>query len=222
MRALTLMLLTCAAVACAPGDGAVPLIDVGGVVHLRSGPAGWGRLGGTGFLTEEGVLTAGHAIKRRGGLEVETWEGRRGRAHVVWSLTGASSPCVPSAHWGAPTGCRLRDRHDWHRDLGLVRVDTPMSLAPMSLARRVPRLGELVWSVGWPAGRRSVRCGAVADDSAAPGLLALDLSVGDGASGSPVIDRHGRVIAMVLKVRRDGLALAISSPTILRLLDARR
>lgn len=67
-------------------------------------------------------------------------------------------------------------------------------------------LGQPILTVGFPGARPTLHEGRV--DRVEPGRLLLALEVGAGASGSPVLDEEGRVVAQVFARTRDGRGVA--------------
>jgi hypothetical protein len=86
-------------------------LAVRATVALRDGIARWPQVpAGCGVLiSRHEILTAGHAVKNGGSLEVELADGSRRRADVVRSLGG---PAVARGPLDAPIG----------RDLALLRL----------------------------------------------------------------------------------------------------
>lgn len=213
MRSVTLLVAACM-VACHAGEPpAIP--PIGSVVHLLQGGARWSsEVGGTAFAIGDGrLVTAGHAIKIGGGLEVETWDGQRGWADVVWSRTGRSSPCLPQPPFGG-RGCDERDPASWDRDVALLHLRDHLPLEGLQFGP-APRIGQPVIVAGWPASRRAVTSGIVADVEG--NLFSLDAYASAGSSGSPVTDYSGRLIGMVIRREKRGrLGLAVSAGQIAR------
>lgn len=84
-----------------------------------------------------------------------------------------------------------------------VVVLTPQSETrsqPLAFARSV-EVGQSVMALGWPENQAGdiglVTRGYVAGENAEIDMLVLDLPSSHGGSGSPVVDRNGRVIGVV-------------------------
>lgn len=75
-----------------------------------------------------------------------------------------------------------------------------------------PRSGDEVRLVGFPGARPITTEGTVADTSRSRILLGFD--VGPGASGAPVVDGDGTVVAQVVARRSDGSGIAIPAPAV--------
>lgn len=92
-------------------------------------------------------------------------------------------------------------------DVAVLEISDPDQLPP-ALATRAdpPDEGMDVRLVGFPAAVPTTTVGTVAQVAA--DRLVLDLTVGGGASGSPVVDRDGRVVGQVFAVTDGGLGIA--------------
>lgn len=75
-----------------------------------------------------------------------------------------------------------------------------------------PRSGDAVRLVGFPGARPITTEGTVADTTSERVLL--DFEVGAGASGAPVVDDAGTVVAQVVARREDGSGIAITAPAV--------
>ncbi|MFO0762796.1 MAG: trypsin-like peptidase domain-containing protein [Byssovorax sp.] len=87
---------------------------------------------------------------------------------------------------------------DVARDLALIRPADALGLPPLFVRPDLPRLGELVFSLGFAPGE-SMRVGSAlvsAVDRAIGAVRAFDLDAPICASGSPVVDADGRVIGI--------------------------
>lgn len=75
-----------------------------------------------------------------------------------------------------------------------------------------PRDGDDVRVVGFPGARPITTAGTVEDTDGR--RIVLDFEVGAGASGAPVVDDDGGVVAQVVARRSDGLGVATSAPAL--------
>jgi S1-C subfamily serine protease len=158
---------------------------------------------------------------------------RSGSGVIVASRAGAQqSECVilTTAHTvsGLPKGTRVLALFDRDRgpgvslgaellapegaggpDLALLRTQPPQCV-PIQLGR-LPRLGDPVWTVGFPWGRGLRLTGGVVSQ-VPPARLMIDASVASGASGGGVFDaRNGHLLGLV-----EGLGtarVAVDTPT---------
>ncbi len=92
-------------------------------------------------------------------------------------------------------------------DVAVLEISDPDRLPP-ALASRTDPLdpGTDVRLVGFPAAVPSTSAGTVVEVTTR--RLLLDVEVGRGASGSPVVDDDGRVVGQVFAVTDDGLGMA--------------
>jgi len=75
-----------------------------------------------------------------------------------------------------------------------------------------PQSGDAVRLVGFPGARPITTEGTVQD--VATGRVLLGFEVGPGASGAPVVDHDGTVVAQVVARRSDGSGVAIPAPAV--------
>lgn len=75
-----------------------------------------------------------------------------------------------------------------------------------------PVAGDDVRVVGFPGARPITTAGTV--DDASSSRILLDFEVGPGASGAPVVDDDGAVVAQVVARRSDGLGIATAAPAL--------
>lgn len=81
-------------------------------------------------------------------------------------------------------------------DVAVLELEDPDALPPtLPLAEDDPAVGDRVRTVGFPSGMPFTTAGEVA--RVGPGRVELDMRVDPGASGSPVVDRQGVVVAQV-------------------------
>jgi len=161
------------------------------VVAIRSGN-GYAA----GFAVAPGlVLTAAHALRGEGAIEVTLRDGRIVPGEVVER---------------SPDGL----------DLALLAIPaTPAALLELSAILDV-RTGSLVAVVGHGDGSLwSLSTGVVSNVAAAGPdgtLLGLQIPLRPGASGGPVVDRRGRVVGIVAHGASGAVAFAVRSDAALR------
>jgi S1-C subfamily serine protease len=99
-------------------------------------------------------------------------------------------------------------------DVALVRIPADPAILPLAPEPRF-RAGSVVATVGHPDGNRwAFGTGFVAQDGADavdPRLVRLQVPLRPGASGGPVVDRHGRVIGVVTEGASGTVAFAVRS-----------
>lgn len=101
-------------------------------------------------------------------------------------------------------------------DVAVLRLDAPLG-ASLGLGPD-PRPGDEVRVVGFPGARPITTTGEVLDASGR--RIVLDFEVGAGASGAPVVDADGDVVAQVVARRGDGLGVATAGSSVAAGLDA--
>lgn len=130
---------------------------------------------GTGFFVGRRlVLTAAHVTFPNRRVEVRSPGGGHGRGVVVWI--------------------------DRNRDIALIR--TVFSEPPLPLATAGIPAGTSVTVLGYPGGlpftvTRGIVSGAHRRIFGRRDLLQIDAPVSVGSSGGPVLDEHGRVVAVI-------------------------
>jgi hypothetical protein len=83
--------------------------------------------------------------------------------------------------------------------------------APLPLALRDPEVGDPVWSAGYPGNKFVISGGYWSGrDAYDAGVASLD--AGHGGSGSPVLDEHGRVVGMFVRLMRDNSGVMLITP----------
>lgn len=91
-------------------------------------------------------------------------------------------------------------RLDRGRDVALVKTD-PRGHAPLPLRKDAPEVGDTVFAIGAPlekALQGTVMRGAISARRVQDGydMLQSDVNVNHGMSGGPLLDEHGRVVAL--------------------------
>jgi S1-C subfamily serine protease len=143
------------------------------------------------------LMTNRHVLAGAEGLEISTWNGRT--FEVAFAQVGALG------------------------DIGLVRTEGRLPLA--AIYGRPPQAGDSVTAVGYPrGGPLTLSEGTVIDrvDGAefdVPGtVVRLTTRLRPGNSGGPLLDRRGRIAAIVYAIeRKTGFGLAIPVDTVRRL-----
>lgn len=135
-------------------------------------------------------------------------------AHVVAGVRDVGvrplggGPGVPVASW-QPSRVA---------DVAVLELADPADLPPtLVVADRTPPAGTPVRTVGFPSGLPFTADGDVAAVGA--GRVELDLRVDPGASGSPVLDRTGAVVAQVFARTAEGRGVATPVGTVRSALD---
>jgi S1-C subfamily serine protease len=147
-----------------------------------------GRAIGAGFAVAPGLLlTAAHVVDGAAGVDVLLRDGRSVRGEVI-------------------------ERAASGLDLALVRIPAEPPSLPLAPSDGL-RPGSVVATVGHPDGNRfTLGTGVVAQaaaDGPDPTLVRLQLPLRQGASGGPVVDRHGRVVGVVTLGASGTVAFAI-------------
>lgn len=215
MRLIVLGLaLVLALSACSPraalwtgAEGASPSIAdraARATVALRDGPARWPQIpSGCGvMISRREILTAGHAVKNGGGLQVELHDGSLRWARVVRSFGGPADATGPL---DAPV----------LRDLAVLRLDDGEGGTShwMPIADRDPARGSLVLIVGAPEGAvGAVVTGVVSQIRGIDGLV-IGAHLEPGWSGGPVVNSHGELVGLVSR-GRESVALAVPASAI--------
>jgi len=170
------------------------------------------------------------AALRAATVRIEDPRGRGAGAGVVWP----GGTIVTNAHvvgtrrvWvelpdGARFGATVVHR-DPRRDLALVEVDDARALRRSTSeivvrASQTLRVGELVVAVGYPLGMGGAVSAGIA--LRAGRLVVADVRLLPGNSGGPLADVRGRIVGVNAMVA-NGLALAIPTETVLRLIQSR-
>lgn len=106
-----------------------------------------------------------------------------------------------------------------HADVAELILEDPAAMPPaLAMAAGGADVGDPVRTVGFPAGLPYTTEGPVA--RLAGNLAWLDMQVAPGASGSPVLDASGAVVAQVFGRTTDGRGVATRAGTVRAALDA--
>lgn len=147
---------------------------------------------GSGFFVEHGlILTNRHVVGSASTIDVVLHDGRK--------LTGT-----------------VVERAGGDIDLALVRVSA-RDVAPLELSLPNPRIGAWIASVGHGADSPwTFTTGMVSNvykNRAGWSVLQTQIPLNPGSSGSPIVDRRGRVVGIVVKglVEANAINFAISS-----------
>lgn len=115
---------------------------------------------------------------------------------------------VPVASW-APSR---------RADVAVLELADPDDLPPtLAMADTAPEPGTEVRTVGFPSGLPFTAAGEVA--AVTSSRMELDVQVDPGASGSPVLDRNGAVVAQVFARTAEGRGVATPVGTLRAALD---
>ena len=110
-------------------------------------------------------------------------------------------------------------------DLAVVRTDGELPAVP-ELASDDPERGDTITVVGYPqGGRLTVTSGRIIARTTDPlhlnlgEVLVTDAAVEPGSSGSPALDRRGRVVGVVYAMNAAGQSFIVPVSTLAELLD---
>ena len=103
------------------------------------------------------------------------------------------------------------ERVSQKRDVAVIKTN-PRDRAPLALKRGPVTLGERVYAIGSPGGRKfesTVSSGVISADRVFDGLryIQSDVTVSHGSSGGPLLDENGAVIGLT------DLGIANAGPT---------
>lgn len=101
-------------------------------------------------------------------------------------------------------------------DVAVLRLD--QGLGSTLALGRAPAVGDEVRLVGFPGARPITSAGEILDADGTRVLV--DLQAGPGASGAPMVDDDGAVVAQVVARRPDGTGVGIAAPALARGIDA--
>ncbi len=166
------------------------------VVRLRAGDGM-----GTGFVVREcgHIVTNAHVVGDDDAPSVETYEGETFATRTL--------------------------RRNLEVDLALVQVDPPsvewmpMRVEPVAL----PRVGSDVYVIGHPVGLGWTITRGIVSAVRRPGevaptaMIQTDAAISPGNSGGPLLDRHGRLVGVVISklagpgVESVGFAIPVSA-----------
>jgi len=125
------------------------------------------------------------------------------------------APVVRLVLWdGEPHGATYHRSHP-NADVALLAGPDPG--ARLSLAQRLPQPREPVWAIGFPGESRAYGqavplTGKIHVNSGTDGLLWIEGVAFHGHSGSPVFDRSGGVVGVLVGVHRIWLDISIAEP----------
>lgn len=152
--------------------------------------------------------------------------------HVVESARDGTVDLVQN---GTVVGrARIERLFDGAFDLAVLRVERPLNINPLTLARDLPSVGTEVLIIGSPIGLEGSITGGIVSQLrviSRAGYVQVDAAINPGNSGGPVFDRLGRVIGiatMRLEPSRTdgrtvvGIGFALSSETVRELLASAR
>lgn len=156
-----------------------------------------GSVSGTAFaLRVDGrdlLVTNRHVVDDVGSLGVRPLDGGPGMPVGSWRLSNSA-------------------------DVAVLELEDPGQMpATLPIADRDPVVGDRVRTVGFPSGMPFTTAGEVARIDA--GRVQFDMRVDPGASGSPVVDRQGVVIAQVFGRTETGRGVGTPAGTLRSALD---
>jgi hypothetical protein len=165
-----------------------------------------------GVVTIETKDTRGNPLSQGSGFVIEG-----GRIVTNDHVIGGMASGVVITADGKPLEIVEVVLHNRVFDLAVLRVDAMKhTLHPLPLCDESPEVGAEVVVVGTPKGLSlSVSTGIVSAvrDQAGDGHLQFTAPVSPGSSGGPVLDRNGRVVAVVVGSVRGGQSLNLGAPT---------
>lgn len=158
---------------------------------------GTGGVSGTAFaLRVDGqdlLVTNRHVVDSVGSLGVRPLRGGTGAAVSSWRLSNVA-------------------------DVAVLELEDPGRLpTTLPLSDEDPAVGDRVRTVGFPSGMPFTTAGQVARVEA--GRVEFDMRVDPGASGSPVVDQQGTVIAQVFGRTESGRGVGTTAGTLHSALD---
>lgn len=159
--------------------------------------AGAGSSSGTAFALDlDGqvlLLTNRHVVEGMRTVGLRRLDGSAGPRVAAWQLSASADVAV----------LRLEDGQ-------------PMPSA-LGLSPRPAEVGDDVRTVGFPDGMPYTTAGQVA--AVEGSRLLLDVEVSGGASGSPLLDRSGRVVGQIFARTAEGRGVATVAGTVVAALD---
>jgi hypothetical protein len=175
---------------------------------------------GTAFVVtmrgKQYLFTAHHLFGVAGGLDRDyAWSEMRER---VSGVKGESTFEDISVSGGAPfeiAGARALDKSFSGADVAIFPVAQGSRVHALSLSSSLPSTGQKVWMIGEVMGARELRHAAIVEEASDGGVLyrfetRVELRA---TSGAPVVDEHGRVVAMNLGGgEHEGIVYGIGNP----------
>ncbi|MEQ8399239.1 trypsin-like peptidase domain-containing protein [Thalassobaculum sp.] len=141
------------------------------------------------FIARDLVVTNAHVVGDASRAEVELQSGRRLSADVV-------------------------ERGDGDLDLAVLRLNSPVDVRPLPIAKDLPEPGTPVVVIGSPLGLRGTITagivGAIRPTSRGV-LVQVDAAINPGNSGGPVLNRAGEVVGVATSFlkKTQGLGFAV-------------
>lgn len=126
--------------------------------------------------------------------------------HVVLGAAAVGLRALDGGSGPAVTRVLVSPRED----VAVLVLDAPVGTT-LGIGR-APTVGDDVRVVGFPGARPITTAGTV--DDADRRRIVLDFEVGPGASGAPVVDGDGAVVAQVVARRADGAGIATAAPAL--------
>lgn len=117
---------------------------------------------------------------------------------------------------------RVERIFDGDMDLAVLRTSGPISSSPLALANEIPPIGTEILIIGTPRGLEGSLTGGLVSQVRFLkdiGFIQIDAPMNPGNSGSPVLDRYGRVVGIATLAGDAskgvvGIGFAISSESI--------
>lgn len=162
--------------------------------------------GGTGFaLSNEGyIATNYHVVKDANSIFIQTADGENQKAYMV-----AFEPSSDVA---------ILKVEDQHFSFGSAPL-------PYAIGRPASGLGQNVFSIGFPQENLVYNEGYISAEAGYDGdstSYQLELTANPGQSGAPVLDKNGRIIALITgkKSNTSGTTYAVHAESVIRLIQS--
>ena len=136
------------------------------------------RIGSAVLVGPDALLTSLHVIVDASKIEVELPSGRRVKVRKLWSV-------------------------DPEADVAILEIDRRIpkeeGLYPLEFEPKAPDVGEAVFTVGWPGGKRQLTAGVVSNRAAfgRNSVLVSDNAIRPGDSGGPLLSSRGKILGIV-------------------------